>query len=285
MRANKSPKRKSGLTIFTFQVNDEKSWLLVQVPLAGAAPQTGRYPPTVHDRRRKTEVIKSISPDDAMFLGDFAHYFNVGFSALRCIRIALTLANKQTCATILDLPCGHGRVLRILKAAFPGARLTACDLQKSAVDFCAAAFEATPAYGNEDPAGTKIQGRFDLIWCGSLFTHLDQNRWGSFLTFFEGLLSAGGVLVFTTHGRGCVRHMQEGTLNYGIEGSRDLLDNYHRSGFGFANYPNDMNYGISASSPSWVLSQLERLPKLRILTYIERGWDDHQDVVAAQQSD
>jgi SAM-dependent methyltransferase len=233
------------------------------------------------------KVIKSISPDDGMFVGNSDHYFSVGFSALRCIRIALTLANKQTCRTILDLPCGHGRVLRFLKAEFPDAQFTACDLQRSAVDFCAEAFGAAPAYANEDPAQTNIQGPFDLIWCGSLLTHLDQNRWCSFLSFFEGLLSPRGVLVFTTHGRLTVRHVQEGTYDYGIYGQppKDLLDDYHRSGFGFANYPNDMNYGISASSPSWVLSQLERLPKVRILTYIERGWDDHQDVVASQRSD
>src|SRR5581483_10052394 len=73
-------------------------------------------------------VIRRISPRDEMYAGDADHYFGVGRSALRCVRLAMLAAGKQRVCRILDLPSGHGRVLRYLKAAFPEARLTACDL-------------------------------------------------------------------------------------------------------------------------------------------------------------
>jgi hypothetical protein len=38
-------------------------------------------------------------------------------------------------------------------------------------------------------------------------------------------------------------------------------------------------YGVSVASPSWMLRQLEGDPSIRVLSYRERDWDDHQDVV------
>jgi hypothetical protein len=39
-------------------------------------------------------------------------------------------------------------------------------------------------------------------------------------------------------------------------------------------------YGICVSKPSWVCRQIESLQDLRLITYTERGWDNHQDSVA-----
>ena len=67
------------------------------------------------------DVISDISPNDEMFFGNETHYFGVGRSAMTCIDLALRAAKKPAADIwrILDLPCGHGRVLRHLKSAFP----------------------------------------------------------------------------------------------------------------------------------------------------------------------
>ena len=83
----------------------------------------------------------------------------------------------------------------------PSARLGAGDIDHDGVDFCAATFGATPVYGREDPADVEIDAPYELIWCGSLFTHLPPERWEGFLALFERALAPGGLLVFTTHGR------------------------------------------------------------------------------------
>lgn len=50
------------------------------------------------------------------------HYFMVGRSALRCVEVAMFTAGKTRDARILDLSCGHRRVMRWLRAAFPKPR-------------------------------------------------------------------------------------------------------------------------------------------------------------------
>src|SRR3954467_990164 len=130
-------------------------------------------------------VISAIAPGDGMYLGDNRTYFRVGYSALRSIRLALALADKPDVANILDMACGHGRVLRMLKADFPRARLTACDINRGGVDFCAETFGATPVYSAERPEEIRLPGSFDLIWCGSLFTHFDRDRWPGFLDLLQ----------------------------------------------------------------------------------------------------
>lgn len=228
-------------------------------------------------------VSEEIASGDEMFTGNREHYLAVGRSALRCIELALLAARRSPAEVknVLDLPSGHGRVLRVLRAAFPDASLTACDLAREAVDHCAAAFAARPVYSSPDLRKLELPGRFDLIWCGSLFTHLDEPRWVELLELFAGALEPRGVLVFTVHGRALLERVRTG-WDYGlpVETLRRLARDFERRGFGYADYAGQPDFGISVSSRSFVLSLLERHPELRVVGFTERGWDDHQDVVA-----
>ena len=133
--------------------------------------------------------------------GDLAGYLETGEWIMGRIRHVLSGAGKENVTRILDLPCGYGRVARWLRAEFPVARLVACDIDREAVDFCAETFDAKPVYSAERPQEIELPGRFDLIWCGSLVTHLDERGWIDFMRFFESVLRPAGVLVFTTQGR------------------------------------------------------------------------------------
>lgn len=225
---------------------------------------------------------RTIDPADGMFKGNLEHYFGVGSSALRSILLGLIAAGREpsTVRQLLDLPCGHGRVLRWLPVAFPEAELTACDLLRDGVDFCRTELGAVPAYSREDPTHLELPGRFDLIWCGSLLTHLDEERWHDFLAFFSRHLTPSGVLIFTTHGRLVPLRIARG-WDYGldVEALRRLLEAFRSKGFGYVAYPGQAGYGISLSSASWTIGTLGAHPELRIISYHEAGWDRHQDVV------
>jgi SAM-dependent methyltransferase len=232
---------------------------------------------------------KQIAPDDGMWGGNEAHYFGVGESALHCIRVAMQAAGIGTFTNILDLPCGHGRVLRHLQHAFPGARLTACDLNIPGTLFCAATFGAEPVPGNESPGKIALQGNYDLIWVGSLLTHLNEKACTDFLDLFRAHLAPNGLLVVTLHGREVARRMRRGISVYGLEpaGLADVLDQYSRKDFAFrSNHKDqaimgiDSGYGISMTTPCWVFQQARRLPDMRLVSYTEHGWDGHQDVVS-----
>ncbi len=93
------------------------------------------------------KVIREISPNDGMFKGNLEHYFAVGESAIICIQNAMKIANKNVSdiKKILDFPSGYGRVLRNLKARFPNSQITACDINRNAVDFCEKTFVLNPS--------------------------------------------------------------------------------------------------------------------------------------------
>jgi SAM-dependent methyltransferase len=235
------------------------------------------------------DIIRTISDEDEMYSGNEDRYFNVGRSALANICLALEHAQKPAADVkrILDLPCGHGRVLRHLRGAFPRAEITACDIVRSGVDFCTSTFGATPAYSQDDPDKIPLENdQFDLIWVGSLFTHLDSNLWLRFLKKFRSLLRPGGILVFTTHGRRVCLKMIAGMMimkpmYYGLSYRRKLpvLYNYARKGFAYTTYvpDSDYYYGVSLSHPAWVISEVDKVGELRPVHYSEASVDNHHD--------
>jgi SAM-dependent methyltransferase len=241
-------------------------------------------------------VIHEVSPRDHMYNGyepsERDGYFSGGRAALDCIRLSMLAAQKERPESILDLPSGHGRVLRYLKAEYPQARLAACDIDHDAVDFCASTFGATAIYGREHPGEIGLDQRFDLIWCGSLFTHLDQPSWNEFLDFFESGLVAGGTLIFTSCGRKIAAKLADDehgrTFMKEAEARAAILEGYEKTGFGFASYslPDEMRedlslpemYGISLAKPSWICRLLESRPGLQLVSFTENRWDS-QDVL------
>lgn len=241
-------------------------------------------------RINEAELVRAVSPNDQMGAGNAGHYFGVGRSALECIRVSLGAAGIATADVnrILDLPCGHGRVLRYLRAAFPAAEITACDLLRDGVDFCAATFGAIPVYSEDDPARIPVEREaFDLIWVGSLFTHFDAGLWSKFLGAFRSFLRPGGLVVFTTHGRKACRLMLGGN-SYGLPDARRsaLLTDYFRTGFGYAKYADsDSYYGLSLSDAGWVFARIAELDDFRVVHFAERAWDNHHDCFACVRDD
>jgi SAM-dependent methyltransferase len=247
-------------------------------------------------------VIYEVSPRDHMYNSydedDRDGYFSLGRAALDCIRVALLTAQVESPKSILDLPSGHGRVLRYLKAEYPEAQLAACDIDHEAVNFCATTFGATPIYGHEDPDAINCDGGFDLIWCGSLLTHLNKGYWAAFLNFFESMLADRGLLIFTTSGRKIAAKLADdedgATFMKEPEAREVILDAYEQGGFGYANYslPDGLRedlslpetYGISLASPSWVFRVLERRTTLQLVSFTENRWGS-QDVVTCMRVD
>ena len=108
-----------------------------------------------------------------------------GQAALRAIESAIQAAERllpqvaePSLERILVFPSGRGQALRALTRAFPEASFTAGDLDRDAVDFCAEAFGATPLYSDEEPERIETEATFGLIWCDSLFSHLEAGAGG-----------------------------------------------------------------------------------------------------------
>ena len=230
----------------------------------------------------ESRVVREIAPGDAMSDGNTEAYFAIGRAALDCIAPGLDASPKKRFPRILDLACGHGRVLRWLRAAFPKSEITACDIETDGVDFCARTFDAVPVYSAVDPHAIRLEGTFDLIWCGSLLTHLDTDGWNGFLDLVQSVLAPGGVLTFTVHGRRVAYLLGLGVNDLGLaaEPTERLLDSFHRTGFGYEDYAGQDGYGISLSSPGWVSARITEIREWRLAHFREAGWKNFQDCVS-----
>jgi SAM-dependent methyltransferase len=215
-----------------------------------------------------------------MYDGDGVHYFKVGLSAISCIDEAIEGAGLKTVHTLLDLPCGSGRVLRFLAERFPEAEITACELERGPVEFCVQAFGARPAYSSLNLEEVSLGKKFDLIWCGSLVTHLNEAGITALLRLFQRHLEAGGLMIFTTHGDVVTRRLPARDFDYGLTPKQidGIVSHYPTTGYGFADYPGEKDYGVSLTSPEWIRARVRELGGLREVYFRERGWDNHQDV-------
>jgi SAM-dependent methyltransferase len=230
-------------------------------------------------------------PNDPNYAEHPEHYLQAGRSAVRFIELAKQTADvRRPLRRILDLPCGYGRVMGSLQEAFPDAELTACDLSREGVDFCAEQFGATPVYSTEDPGEIQLEGRFDLIWCGSLLTHLGASRWQGFLDLFERALARRGLLVFTTCGHAVAAKLRaREDLGISPDQADGMLAEFDQNGFAYRDYPSTMldemswpsgSYGLTLSSPAWVCARLAERRGLRIVSLCEMGFNYNQDAIA-----
>jgi len=237
------------------------------------------------DLEETLDVITETSPKDQMFKSDSNSYFFWGAQGLSTIQRFMSLVSLSTINSILDFPSGYGRVLRFLRAAFPPAEITACDIDRDGVDFCAKTFAARAVYSTVDMVTEPSLESYDLIWCGSLLTHVHATQWGNLLRLFSEHLSDSGLLIFTTHGRPNAERLRTKRNTFDRLGLSDwaiatILSDYERCGFGYQNYTGQEGYGVSLSSPSWVCSQVAQTSGLRLAGYQEGGWGGIQDSIA-----
>jgi SAM-dependent methyltransferase len=231
------------------------------------------------DQRRLPVAVTTIDTErDEMFEWDNpSHYFSVGRSALSSINVGVHRAHLTDVRRILDVPCGHGRVLRMLHAQWPNSELTACDINRHGVDFCSRTFGAKGIYSTNPITDVRAGEGFDLVWVGSLLTHLDASRWPEFIDWLRDRLRPGGALIFTTHGEGAVDRVINGYF-YGVD--HDIaLQHYQDEGFGYADYPTQSGYGVSFITPERVATMVADVGGLSLVYISVRGWDGHQDVV------
>lgn len=220
-----------------------------------------------------TGVITEIADDDELHAADPSNYELWGREGLRAVRLALHMAGEPSVSSVLDIPCGHGRVMRHLRTAFPDARLTACDTNRSAVDFCTRVFDAVPFPLSMPVEDVRLTHEYDLIWAGTLITHLPARRWSRFVEELTSHLTIGGVLAFTAQGRAYAEGLRTGAVDAGLgdPAIEHVLGDLEVFGFGFQPYRDAADYGVGVASPTWVLGRLERLEGIRVVCLSEGG--------------
>jgi len=131
---------------------------------------------------------------------------------------------------MLEFACGYGRTTRFLVERMPAERIVSVDILAGGVEWVRGQFGVGGFVSCTDPSELVIEGKFDLIWVGSLFSHLPRGRFEQFLKLLYGALTPEGVLVFSTHGADKVPSMEKDDSGFSFHRaseSRSLaLDEY-----------------------------------------------------------
>lgn len=259
---------------------------------AGAATENARrLAGALRRRARRTGpplaypgIPGRIHPDDDMLHpGDpgAVQYARVGRSAIGAIELALADTGRAFAdvGACLDMPCGYGRVLRLLAQAIAPERITACDIDRRAIRFCASEFGVTPLRSRTGLDGLRL-GSYDLIWCGSLVTHLDAVRVRRLLAGFAGALRPAGVAIVTIHA-------EPPTSGEFAPLHDEIADALARRGEFHVPYENALfAYGHAWHTTEHIQAAFAAASsEIRLVGHQPRGWDDHQDVLAFQRAD
>lgn len=248
----------------------------------------------------KLIINETVSPDDNMVTTDLQAYFRTSHSGLECILAGLSAAGKQPedIHSVLDFGCAYGRIYRAIAAMFPHAQLTACDLMKDAAKFCAKTFGGDWVQSNENFSKVKFPREYDLIWLGSVFTHLPAYRWCALFALLANATEKGGTVIFTVHGERSIWQIENFLMKrnpHVIDADRyEIMKNtiqfvgfdfipskpaalkyQRRKGMGVS----DGEYGFSFSAEWWVTQLVNQLPEWQLVEYRKEGWGGNHDVV------
>jgi SAM-dependent methyltransferase len=231
---------------------------------------------SVMARYETVGLNREIHPQDRMWSTSPDCYWSVGKSALQCVLEGLAVTGRaRDPGAILDLGCGYGRVGRHLRAAFPQARFYWCDV--AGAEFCAERFGGEAIRSAADPAAVPLPF-VDVIWVGSLFTHMTEESTRRWLSILAQRLNPEGVLIATFHGRTTLAsYRSTGIIN---AGTADLIEEECRlRGWGYQPYRAHENWGFSITSITRLAEIGASVPGMRIGGIREAGWANNHDVL------
>jgi Methyltransferase domain len=231
-------------------------------------------------------ALTVIDPADDMHVANPVQYFREGRDALAIVQAAVAQTGGGQVTSILDLPCGFGRVGRWLRTAYPEATLSVSDTQKAGVDFCIRELSARGLQAQLDGSHwADLPGPYDIIWCGSLLTHFGREQWITHLRRFGERLSPTGVLIFTSHGLLALDIVHTGEKNYGLPppAPAQLCSDAVATGFGYVDYADTPGYGISIAQPGWIRELIAQETALELVAIHPAAWGQHQDVIICRR--
>lgn len=196
--------------------------------------------------------LSAIHPQDNMINQNsetsIQDYFGVGLAALGVITTILQNSRVRP-ESILDLPSGFGRVTRFLRCAYPTADIYSSDIMPDAISFCAENFGAIPVLSNENFSSIlQLKESFNLVFVGSLYTHLPYSKAILLTNVLTQILSNNGIAIITVHGRLWVDNISPSNY-FGLKdkhAAENLRQEFLDEGYSYRNYPDMDDYGVAA---------------------------------------
>ena len=126
--------------------------------------------------------------------------------------------------------------------------------------------------------------QYDLIWLGSVFTHLPMEEWFHLLNRLRQFVKPGGMLSFSFAGRTVFETLARGNTWLIEEKDKPKIDrmiaNYREDGFGFYEHRKGAlgRWGRSIAKPEWVV-EFCRNNGGKIIYFSEAAYAGRQDII------
>ncbi len=159
----------------------------------------GQIVPGVHSSDEMMGTLEDYRVDASLQLFE---YYRSGFEALAVLENVLESAGRswESVESFLEFACGFGRFTRHLVRKLPADRVWSSDILKDGVAFVRETHRVHGFDSSTEPGDCELPRAFDVIWVGSLFSHLPRARFSEWLKRLFDALTPNGLLVFTTHG-------------------------------------------------------------------------------------
>ena len=143
---------------------------------------------------------------------DSAWFVQSGKQSVRDIKAALASVGHALTnhARVLDFGCGCGRIMLQLRDVMPLTRVTGVDIDQEAIAWLRPRVpDATVLVINELPPMPFAEATFDIVYCHSVFTHLDEHYQDRWLEELRRISKPSGVLVVSFSGQKAMETLEE----------------------------------------------------------------------------
>lgn len=204
----------------------------------------------------------------------YHHYLSAGLNAYKLVNTLVSARNgewKQV-NSFLDFASGYGRLTRFMTLQLPASAIWVSDIKPNAVEWQKEIFGVQGFPSSYEPETLEPGRKFDLIYVGSLFSHLPEDLFHRWLRRLYEWLSDTGMLIFTVHDISLWQgpNPPEFIFHAQSEDTRFHAIDDHIA--------DDEAYGVSYTAESFVASAIERLPGSPAYRRFPRGLALHQDV-------
>ena len=200
-------------------------------------------------------------------------YLNSGKRTMDIVRQIVThfFSGFDGVNRFLEFACGYGRFTRFLVQEMSREKIWTSDILSDAVAWQRQYLATNCIASTADPKDFQCQEKFNVIFAGSLFSHLPDSLFTAWLWTLCQLLTEDGVLVFSVHGESLSRPgiPQEGTgIQFVRESESDVL-------------PRDI-YGMSYVSEDYVRGAIyETTRGTYSCIRVEKGLYENQELYIA----
>ena len=113
-------------------------------------------------------------------------------------------------ARILDFGCGCGRTITWLLRDYPDTEFHGVDVDSDTIDWCRTHLPRASFLVNSALPPLLYPDRyFRIVYCLSVFTHLNEAMQDAWLSELHRIIEPGGLIVLTVHGRNATKNLTE----------------------------------------------------------------------------